>query len=100
MDLQSQGVHNGIILVEFAWMLKEYSLTTTLPPRLSQLVNYWHTSADGLSISLSIHYGIILVELAAILCKFKEYSLTTTLPPRLSQLVNYWHTSADGLSKS
>ena len=51
-------------------------------------------------LSLSIHNGIILVELAAILCKFKEYSLTTTLPPRLSQLVNYWHTSADGLSKS
>ena len=51
-------------------------------------------------LSLSIHNGIILVELAAILCKFKEYSLTTTLPPRLPQLVNYWHTSADGLSES
>ena len=49
---------------------------------------------------LSIHNGIILVELAAILSMFnyKEYSLTTTLPLRLSQLVNYWHTSADGLS--
>ena len=62
--------------------------------RLSQLVNYWHTSAYGLFLSLSIHNGIILVELAPILCMFKVYSLTTTLPPRLSQLVNYYITSA------
>ena len=47
---------------------------------------------------LSIHNGIILVELAAILSMFKEYSLTTTLPPRQSQLVNYWHINAYGLS--
>ena len=49
-------------------------------------------------LSLSIHNGVMLVELAAILCMFKEYSLTTTLPPRQSQLVNYWHINAYGLS--